>query len=337
MLLKPTLKLAIKEKPVPKFYVYYDEWTGEILDITSRPLSNSKHPHIVTEDGTAKSLMLGHVNPNKYIIADLTSGMTLIPKNDAIRIKKAEDVLSLIPEIGQTVSVDVNLIFYINDYLLEINLSQDLIFKMTGNRFRKKFNTENNVNQSKFEFYLIAENNPLYLMEIIEVDPIVLFNNGYIMVDLSHLKTKIGMRELQVLTKRIFRDYGIKFKQNYTSVDYTAKKSLRRHTTRVLSNSYEDWTTFSVSPSTEGWIFRCNFNDPFEHKIYEDLKIYLVDDDPNSLLDKIVLPFNKLGKDKEFIIKTKVDPLSCNMLLGEEGRNVTFKLEEIKYVKSGKY
>ena len=331
------LKSAIKEKPIPKFYVYYDDWSGEILDITSRPLLQSKYPYILTEDNTAKSIMLGHVNPNKYIVADLTNGMTLIPKNDAIRIKKAEDTLSLVPIIGQTVSLDVNLIFYVTDYLLEVNLSQDLIFKMTGSRFKKKFNAENNVNRSMIEFYLIAENNPAYLMETIEIDPVVLFNNGYILIDLSHLKTKIGMREIQVLTKRIFRDYGIKFKQNYTHVDYTSKKRLRRCVTQVLDASYDDWTTFSVSPSTEGWIFRCNFEDPYEHKIYEDLKIYLTEDDPNALLDKIILPFNKFGKNNEFIVKTKVDPMTCNILLGEEGRNVTFKLEEIKYVKSGKY
>jgi hypothetical protein len=28
---------------------------------------------------------------------------------------------------------------------------------------------------------------------------------------------------------------------------------------------------------------------------------------------------------------------TCKLLLGEEGKNITFKFEEIEYVKSGKY
>jgi hypothetical protein len=156
-------------------------------------------------------------------------------------------------------------------------------------------------------------------------------------LDLKHLKTKIPIREIRIVTKRIFRNYGLKFKENYVNVDYKTRKSASRYKTRMYSKDYENWTTFSISPSTSGWILRCNFDDPHEHKIYRDLKIFLTGDEPTELLDRIVIPFDKLKKDNEFIIKTQVDPKTCNMLLGEDGRNVTFKLEEIEYVESGKY
>lgn len=334
---KPILVSAVREKPITKYYIYFDEWTGEITSITNKKKSHLTDPYVITEDSTAAKLMLGHLNPKKYLVADLVNGYTLIPKDDALRIKKAEEQLTLIPVIKNTLNVDVNLILYVNDYFLEINLSDDVVYKMTGSRFTKKFNSEDNINNSTFEFYLIAENDPFRLYGTVKIDPVELFNNGYVLLDLSYLKTKIPIRELRVITKRIFQKYGLKFKENYVTVDYKTRKSVSRYKTRPFSKDYKNWTTFSVSPSTAGWIFRCNFDDPHEHKIYRDLKIYLTGDEPTELLDRIVIPFEKLKKDNEFIINTHVDPLTCNMLLGEDGRNVTFKLEEIEYVKSGKY
>lgn len=337
MSLKPILKSAVKEKPIPKYFIYFNEWTGELTSITNKKKENLTDPYIITDDNTAAKLMMGELNPKKYTVADLTNGYTLIPKDDALRIKRAEDQLSLVPLIKTAVNADVNLIFYVSDYLLEINLSQDVIYKMTGSRFARKFNSDDNVNKSNFEFYLIAENNPFHLLGVIEIDPIQIFNDGYVLLDLKHLKTKMPVRDIRILTKRIFRDYGLKFKENYVTVDYKTRKSTSRFKTQVFKKDYKSWTTFSISPSTEGWIFRCNFDDPHEHKIYKDLKIFLTGDEPTELLDRIVIPFNKLKKDNEFMVKTQVDPLTCNMLLGEDGRNVTFKLEEIEYVKSGKY
>lgn len=337
MSLKPILKSAVKENPIQKYFVYFDEWTGEITSITNKKKESLTDPYVITEDNTAAKLMMGELNPKKYSVADLVNGYTLIPKDDALRIKKAENQLSLVPLIKNSTNVDVNLIFYVSDYLLEINLSQDVVYKMTGSRFARKFNSDDNINKSKFEFYLIAENNPFHLLGVVEVDPIKIFNDGYVLLDLNHLKTKIPLRDVRILTKRIFRDYGLKFKENYVNIDYKTRKSASRYKTRPFDKNYKNWTTFSISPSTEGWIFRCNFDDPNEHKIYRDLKIFLTGDEPTQLLDRIVIPYDKLSKNNEFIVKTKVNPLTCNMLLGEDGRNVTFKLEEIEYVKSGKY
>lgn len=334
---KPILVSAVKSKPIPKYLVYYDEWTGDITSITNKKKNDITDPYIVTEDSTAADLIMGHLNPKKFTVADLADGLKLIPKNDALRIKNAEEQLSLVSVIKPSVNVDVNIVFYVSDYLMEVNLSQDVIYKMTGSRFTRKFSTADNVNQSMFEFYLISENNPFHLLGVIEVDPITLFNDGYVLLDLKHLQTKVPMRDVRILTKRIFKNYGLKFKENYVNVDYKSRRSASRHKTKPYGRDYKNWTTFSISPSTEGWIFRCNFDDPYEHKIYQDLNVYLTGDEPTDLLDRIVIPHDKLGKDSEFIVKTKVDPLSCNMLLGEDGRNVTFKLEEIEYVKSGKY
>jgi hypothetical protein len=335
MSLEPRLIQIVDEsKTLPKYYVYYDEWSGEIKSITGK-YKKQQFPHIITEDETAAKIMMGILNPKKYIVSDLVDGVKLVPKSDVIAIKKAEEILTQIPRVKNFVDSDVNIIFYKTDYKIEVNLNQDTIYKMTGKRFNK--NVNNIVTNDNFLiFYLIKKNNPNYLFDTIKIDPVDIVNNGYKLFDLGHLQHKISLDDVDVLTKRIFKNYGLKIKQNYVNIDYHTRKSNKRtHTT--IHTSTTDWSTFSVSPSTEGWIIKSNFANPQEQKIYKDLKIFLTGQNPNELLDKIIIPYDNIGNFKEYIVKTNVDPTACKLLLGEEGKNITFKFEEIEYVKPGKY
>jgi hypothetical protein len=336
MSLEPRLiQIADDSKPLPRYYVYYDEWSGEIKSISGK-YKQLDFPHIITEDETASKIMLGILNPKKYVVTDLVDGLKLLPKTDVLAIKKAEDVFTKIPRVKNFIDSDVNVILYKNDFKIEINLNQDTIYKMTGKRFNKNHNISNESNESNIILYLIKKNNPSVLIETIKINVIDIITNGYKILDVSHLQNKLNLEDIDVLTRRIFKNYGLKIKQNYVTIDYHTRRSNKRTHTKI-HNVTEDWSSFSVSPSTEGWIIRSNFDDPIEQKIYKDLKIFLTGNDPNILLDRIIIPYNKIGKFNEYIVKTKVDPTACKLLLGEEGKNITFKFEEIEYVKSGKY
>ena len=329
------IQIADDSKPLPKYYVYYDDWTGEIKSITGK-YKQQNYPHIITEDETAAKIMLGILNPKKYVVSDLVEGLRLLPKTDVLAVKKAEEVFTKIPRVKNFIDSDVNVILYTNDYKIEINLNQDTIYKMTGKRFNKTVNMSETSTEHQLVFYIIKKNNPNYLISKIKIDVIDIVTNGYKLLDLSHLQNKISLEDIDILTRRIFKNYGLKIKQNYVNIDYHTRRSNKRTHTKIHKFT-NDWSTFSVSPSTEGWIIKSNFSDPIEQKIYKDLKIFLTSDDPNILLDKIVIPYDQIGKFNEYIVKTTVDPTTCKLLLGEEGKNITFKFEEIEYVKSGKY
>jgi len=330
------LKKPPLEKPRPKYWVYYDECTGEITNVANRKYENIHDPYIITDSNVAAELMMGKLNYKKYVVVELVEGLELIEKDKALQLKKEEEILSLIPIANPTISYDVNLILYVSNWLLEVNLNQDTILRLTGKRFNKKFNIKENSIKTKIVLYLIEKTNPLNLYETIEIDPIELINNGYILIDLKELNTKITPYDISFLTRQIFKKYGLKYKESYDTVDYHSRKRCRRKYTQIKEKS-SDWTTFSVSPSTEGWIIKSNFDDPHSEKIYKDIKIFLFDNTPFEILDKIVIPYEKLGNKQEFLVKTKVDPTKCHMLLGEENKKLSFKFEEIEYVKSGKY
>jgi hypothetical protein len=335
MLSEVKLESVIRDKPQPKYYVYFDDWSGEITDITNKPIE-SESPYIITPDETASKIMMGIINPKKYVVADLVDGRTLVLKKDAIRIKQAENYLSKVPKVPYTIDSDINVIFYVNDWLMEVNINQDTMYKLTGKRFNYKLDSSANAQKSEMDLFIIKHNDPSYLVERIKIDPIELMNQGYMLFDLSHLKTTIGLNSLDVLTKRIFKTYGLKYKQNYVKLDYHTNISVRRNHVSIQPES-EEWAMFSVSASTAGWILRSNFRDPNEQKIYKDIHIYLTGDDPHHLYDKITIPYGNIGWDKEYVIRTQVDPAKCKLLLGEEGKNLTFKFEDLEYVKPGKY
>lgn len=334
MLSQPKLITVISDKPTPKYHVYYDEWTGEIKNVTSK-FKKSDYLNFVTDDNTAAEIMMGVLNPKNFIVMDTTDGSRIVHKDSALKIKKAEDQLSKIRIVPVTVDSDINVIFYMDSWKLEVNINQDTLYKLTGKRFNTKFSKSDNTENTELDLYLIKHNNPLILVDTIKIDPIELINNGFMIFDMSHLATKIGLGDIDVLTRRIFKSYGLKIKQNYVTTDYHTRKSHKRVHSEIHDTNR--WCTFTVSPSTEGWIIKSNFDDPAEQKIYRDLTIFLTSKDPNCLQDKIKIPLEKMGQKQEFLVKTKVDPTTCKLLMGEEGRNITFKYEEIEYVESGKY
>ena len=315
-----------------KFCVYFDEWTGIISAITNKPNSSIREQYLLTDDPICQKLMLGVVSTKKYIVAELLHGFKLIQKDNFIRLRRAEQQLSKLSEIKLSTQSDINVVVYLNDYKMEVNIRSELIHKLSGKQQSQIKITQNEYDD--ISFFLTLKNNPMVLYENITINILQLLQNGYQIIDLSHLKNKVELRNVDILTKRIFKTYGIKYKNQYLNPDYNVSVSKKRRHISILDKSFVDNVPFTISPSTQGWILRSNFEHAHEYKIYKDIKLFLTTDNPNAILDRIVIPFDMIGNHQEYIIKTKVDPTTCKILVGEEGRNIDFKFEDIEYDKS---
>lgn len=334
-LLNNLIQNAIVEKSQTKFFVYYDEWNGNILNISTK-LVDIDHAVLRTESLVARDILKGKISKKSFVVAEISGIHQLVSRNEIVAIRKQESVLTKIPKMGMSFSADINLILYKQDWMLEINLNQDTKLALLGKRHSVKIDKSKINDHDDLVLYCIERNRPFNLFEKIVVDPIDLVNNGYMLVDLSYLRNKVSIADLDFLTKRIFKNYNLKIKDKYVSVDYHSRKTHRRGYTTITTDEKQS-TNFTISPSTNGWIIKSNFDDPHEHKIYRDIKIFLVDDGPFGLVDKIVLPYNKIGYFREIMVTTNVDPRDCFMIINAEHKNITFKYEEIKYAKSGKY
>jgi len=141
------------------------------------------------------------------------------------------------------------------------------------------------------------------------------------------LSTKVALGNIDVLTRRVFKSYGLKKKTRYVTLEYNKRKSSRRNTITVGN---DENAIFTVSQSTKGWIVKSNFEHPDEVKIYSDLVFYVIGDNPNELRGSIVIPRSEVGNNKEYLVNTKIDLFTSKLLVGESGKNITFNYEEIK-------
>ena len=323
---EPKLISIVGEKPLPKYYVFYDEWSGEIYSVGNK-FKDGGYSVLLTEDNTAAEILMGHLNPRKYIVNDTPSGTFIMAKSDSLRIKAEEDQLSKIVEVPNTVDREINIITYIESMMLEINISSDTVLKMVGRNVNKKFSQAHNENNTTLYFYIVAKDNPSYLYKTIEIDPIDLINDGVATFDLYDLSTKVALGDIDVLTRRVFKSYGLKKKTTYVTLDYNRRKVTKRNMVKIRDDKD---AVFTLSEANSGWIVRSNFQDPEEVKIYSDLTFYIVGDSPHELLGSFTLPKNDLGWGRETTVNTNANLKTSQMLVGEAGRNITFNYEEIK-------
>jgi len=323
------LKTAIEEKPPHNYFVYYDEWTGEIQQITNRQ-KNSKWPFIKTRDEVASKLLMGVLNISKFQVAELLEGPVLLPKSDVVRIKRAEEVLSSVPFAKPDTLSDINIILYKQDWKMEVNFSQDTLYRMTGKRYSNQtvINPELGGEYDKIQLFLIKDNDPTYLINTIEIDPVDLISSGFKVFELDNLRNVCALGDVRVLTKRIFKSYGLKHKDYFTGGEFHKRKSIKRQHKHV--DFAGDHPTFIISPTNTGYIIKSNFQNPDEYKLFNDLTLYFTSDDPNSFLGKIKIPKTIIGWEQEFHCDDiPFDLKSSRILLGENGKHLTFKYEEL--------
>ena len=329
--------LLIQQKPESStpdhsFYVYFDEWHGNIISVANKKLDKLNYPYLRTTDGVCRDLMTGKKSVKKYVVAESyeTQSYKIVLRENFLRLKKAEEYLSKIKEVSLSTEPDISLVCYLSDYKLETSISEELFYKITGLKGNSEIYIENENQFEDLKFYITKKNNPNVLYVSIRVNPKDLVQQGNIVHDISNLKTKVEIKNIDIYTKRVFKTYGLKIKHNYVkTVPRTVRKRVYTH---INSEQFIDQTTFSVSSSTQGWIIRSNFEHAHEYKIYHDLNLFLIGSDPNHLLDKIVIPFDKIGNYQEYIVQTQVDPTTCKILIGEQGKNISFKIEDIENV-----
>jgi len=330
MSLEPVLLKDKKEaKRKVKWCVYFDEETGDIITVTNKPKERIRHPYLKTEDEDARQILMGVVDPKKYSVVELSEGYKLIKRGDVLRIRDSENFLTSVPVTDK--QSDVNIVFYINSWKMEVNFSQETLYKMTGKRqFRDvSINPEKGGKYDKIVLYLIKENDPNFLIDTVELDPAELIVKGFVMYDLSDVRNVCGLGEVNILTKKIFKNYGIKRKSHFVNADFTSRGDKRRNELVISKKQQEVNTTFTIIKRDEHYWLKSNFLNPHEHRIYTNLKLYVVKkNNPNQLMEPLHIPITDVGFNNEFYLTTNSNLENCNFIAVGDNRNITFDIIE---------
>jgi|TARA_B100001094_G_scaffold21416_2_gene18099 hypothetical protein len=328
---EPSLLQNLKKEKAPKKWcVYYDDDSGEVITVTNRVLDEIKSPHFFTENDDARKILMGIQDPKKFSILETEDSFILAEKSAVLRIKEAEQSLSMIP-VNDKTKADVNIIMYINSWKMEVNFDQDTLYKMTGKRYFKQatINPEKDGKYDNITLYIIKDKDPNFLIKKIDIDPGELVEQGYLLFDMSAFRNVCGLGEMSILTKKIFKTYRVTKKATFVGADYTSRRSIRRrHIIPQISNS-EVLCDFTIISKDNSFSLRSNFKDPSTVKIYNDVGLYVTDkNDPNRLLGTLMLPKKDIGYNVTLEIESELDLKNSAFLLREENRNTTFDITE---------
>ena len=199
-----TITATPRQKSKPNYFVYYNDWTGEIVSVGTSLRSDSPATYLQTDNVIAYNIMRGLASEQDYIVVDGADDQkTLVGKSEFLHLRNQEDQLFLLPRIA-TQRWDIRIRLFTKNNKLIIDANQNNISKLVSHNARSRIKLDA---KTAFEFYLIRENNPDHLIEVISVDAEELINNAYMSLDISHLSRYASMTDLAFMTRRYFENY----------------------------------------------------------------------------------------------------------------------------------
>ena len=192
------------------FFVYYNEWNGEILFVSKSKKENNDEniAFIETSNPLAKKILKGSINEREHIVAFVDDEtLDIIKRDDKLRIRSSEKTLHQLTR-KPFLDWDIRAKIYTgnNKLLLEINPSS--ISKLTKLTFKKELHVSV---ESDLTLYLTKQNQPDFFLEKIDVDAVELLDRGNLLFDISNIVQYININDLGILTRRCFKNYHVEF------------------------------------------------------------------------------------------------------------------------------
>jgi hypothetical protein len=309
-----------------KFCVYYDEWSGDITNITSKPNSSIDDPYIEQSGPLLNDLVLGINDPRKFTVAELADGLTLVNKADEIRIRQMEENLSLIPIVPSTANgSEIVCTIYIHEYKMNVSVSEDTMYSLTGSRVFRKFDSSNNPHNSGIKLFIIEYENPFKLLDTIILDPIELLNNGSVVVDIKHLARHIAAGSIRILTNRIFKTYSMRYLERQ---ELPQVNSVKNGDIPVFHNC--DNSDIILTNIDDGWYAESTIDELFDRKIYDGIEFYIIErNNPNFLCSsKITLNKNDMKNKNKVRFDFDFDNREYGILTNVYGKKLTFGIKD---------
>jgi hypothetical protein len=193
-----------RQKAKPNYFVYYNDWTGEILSVGTAIRSGSPATYLETDNPIASDILKGLASNQNYIVCDgLNSQKELVGKSEFLRLSSKENQLFLLPPRANK-QWDIRIRLFTANNKLVIEANQTSISKLVSLNAKKQIKLGT---KTDFEFYVVRNNEPDYLIDIVKADAEGLINDGCVCIDAGHLIRHAGALDLAILTRRYFENY----------------------------------------------------------------------------------------------------------------------------------
>lgn len=219
-----TITVKKRNKKPRNVYVYYNDWTGEIISVGNSLRLDCPAPYIETQEDSAFRILKGEINEQNFVISSDRFGKEkLMRKNEFLQLRRREDSLFLLPEY-RLKEWDIRAKLFVKNGKLVFEANRNKIRKLVAHSIHREIKL--NV-RAVFDFYLIRKDRPDYLLETFQVDAQSLINHGRAVVDVNHMLAHTRLENISILTRRHFENYYFELVEE-TYVDVTDPEKRER-------------------------------------------------------------------------------------------------------------
>lgn len=209
MVTKTLIKSQKNVKP-RSYFIVFEKDTGKILRINNSvvDINNSGHIQMKTENPICKKLIKGEASLKKYgIIWDIVNEKWDIDlRSTTLIIKSKHNKLTpFIKDLDPTTSEIFVNVFYDDDRIVvEANRNNISSIKNLSD-ITEISTTEVNL----LDIFVTKKNDPDYLINIINIDPLTLFKDGTQTVHFrDSLSDQVDWNNISLYAKSVFNNYG---------------------------------------------------------------------------------------------------------------------------------
>lgn len=318
-----TITIKRKNRSAPKFYIYYNDWSGEILSIGSSLRDDSSAPFILIESEVAASILAGKANDRNYVV-DIESKKALIKKTDLLRLFY-EKKLFLIPKI-KIPNWDIRATIYTENKKLSIEINPKILQKLLSFQMHDGTTTPDD---AYFEFYITKKDRPEFLIDTIQINRVDLFKHERLEFNISHISKYSNLRELDIITNRYFENYYLNFVKKYVKSTVSNDSTQKQQKWQIITDDDKDT---HISFIQTGRIVSIKTN--ASHDVFAKLKIYskkipiyVIGETPDELLDSFELDFLSLFRGSVIKYKFEHDISQVNLLHQVSGLKISKRKE----------
>jgi hypothetical protein len=294
-------------------YIYYNDWTGEILSVGHSLRPDSPAPYFQCEDLAAQQIIDGTNSDKDYIVnVDIDNIAVLVKKSTYLQVLQKEKTLYLLPE-KLLPKWDIRATIYKTNATLLIEINNNMVSHLIAAHMRRDAHMNTDV---MLKFYVIRKHMPDYLLKVIEVDVNVLIKHGHVIVSLIDLNQFAGLDDIAIMTCRLFEHYCLVVTDN---------KYVDNDIAKTLQTNNNKWQV--VQSDIESHIELIQIDDQLEIKSIVDaeqltatglhqrqLIFYIVGDTPDKYYDYLTVNVSQLRMGKTMKFMVDFDIMDMNII-----------------------
>jgi len=291
-------------------YVYYNDWTGEILSLGKSKRSDTPAPYITANDEIARNIFNGTASETHYMVTmDFGDGQKLVKKDEVLRLRRREDDLFLLPR-QRLNNWDIRTKIYTDNSRFVVEFNPGIIDRLVSIKMRKEITLDRD---AEFEFYIVRKDRPDHLIKTIKVDAESLIVQGKQAFDISDVVKYASLHDVDVLTRRYFENYYVTVTRDQF-IDTADQRKFKRYSNRwqFVSSAAAGHFTFEQENDILTVKSNVTVNELNELEFFmRKMKFYVVGKTPDHLIDTFAVNVANLrmGRPERFLVDFDIDDI----------------------------